>query len=120
MGKKKRPPPPDEIHLLLPRHKEIAGIEPPPPIVDTHTHLVSTFGEYKSKYPAGKYGTIFEFVKGVYANQRVESIVDVWCEAPILKEWKELADSALDTKSIESNWDGIQYHFVMGMDFLDD
>ncbi len=56
MGKnnKKRPPVPDEAHLLLPTHPALADpAQANTPIVDTHTHLISTFSEYRRKYPAG-------------------------------------------------------------------
>jgi TatD DNase family protein len=122
MGKnnKKRPPVPDEVHLLLPAHS--AAVQGAATVADTHTHILSTFATYKTKYPGGKYETVFEFAKGLYNNRRdsdkgshiVDSIIDVWCEAPVQKEWKELADSALTEESRSQNWSGLQYYFVMG------
>ena len=50
----------------------------------------------------------------MYHGRRVEAIVDVWCEAPVLKQWKELADSALTQEQREKDWGGIEYWFVMG------
>lgn len=45
----------------------------------------------------------------------VKSIVDVWCEAPVMtNEWRALADSALTPESRAENWGDIEYHFVMG------
>jgi TatD DNase family protein len=29
-------------------------------VVDTHTHLASTFGMYQQKYPGGRYKDLFE------------------------------------------------------------
>ncbi|EPQ52929.1 Metallo-dependent hydrolase [Gloeophyllum trabeum ATCC 11539] len=116
MGKnnKKKLQVPHESHLLLPAHPSCSGSEQ---IVDTHTHLVSTFSSYQSKYREGRYGSIFDFVKGIYTQSRhkVEAIVDVWCEAPVQKVWKELADSALTAEGRRDNWGGIEYWFVMGM-----
>ncbi|KAK0440847.1 hypothetical protein EV421DRAFT_1737158 [Armillaria borealis] len=58
-------------------------------IVDTHTHLLSVFALYRSKYPEGEYETAFDIVKDVYEG--VETVVDVWCEPEvfILGTWKE-------------------------------
>lgn len=104
MGKKSKTP--AEAYLLLPKHKT-AGVA----IVDTHTHLLSTFTAYREKYPAGKYDTIYDFVAGLYTGLNVEAIVDVWCEAPVMKEYLELADSA---HNADERWGGVGYWFVMG------
>ncbi|KAK0239609.1 hypothetical protein EDD85DRAFT_920113 [Armillaria nabsnona] len=72
-------------------------------IIDTHTHLLSTFALYRSKYPEGQYEIAFDFVEGVYTGKGVETKVDVWCEPE--GTWKELADG---------KWEGIQYLFVIG------
>ena len=116
MGKnnKKRPPVPDEVHLLLPTHSELALSSKPAPIIDTHTHLLSTFSEYRRKYSEGKHESVYEFVREVYKNRNVDAIVDVYCEAPVQKAWKELADSALTEESRRDLWSGIDYWFVMG------
>jgi hypothetical protein len=92
--------------LLLPQHASGAGA----PIIDTHTHLLSTFSAYRAKYPSGPYESIYDFIAKMYEGRNVEAIVDVWCEAPVLKEWKELAEAALD----EQRWGETQYYFVMG------
>jgi TatD DNase family protein len=97
------------------------------PIYDTHTHLHSTFNEYRTSYPNGRYETIKDFVKGFYGGPRtaddvlpaipvpIKAIVDVWCEAPVLSdEWQKLADSALTPELRAENWGDIDYHFVMG------
>lgn len=94
MGKNKTP----ETHLILPSPPSVL------PIVDTHTHLLSTYEEYKRKYPTGKFvASLSEFVEGFYVG--VDAIVDVWCEAPVRSEWKEIADSGFA---------GVEYWFVMG------
>nr|GAT50610.1 predicted protein [Mycena chlorophos] len=85
------------------------------PIVDTHTHLASTFEAYRHKYPDGQYTTIFDFVKGLYAPAGVESIVDVWCEAPVRGHWREFADAALTEEDRKEKWGGMGYWFVMGV-----
>jgi hypothetical protein len=59
MGKSKNQSTPDEAHLLLPAYVINTSI------VDTHTHLVSTFAQYQSKYKRGKYETIYDFVGGL-------------------------------------------------------
>ncbi|KZT40964.1 Metallo-dependent hydrolase [Sistotremastrum suecicum HHB10207 ss-3] len=131
MGKnnKKKPQAPNEQHLILPVHSsavglgETSGSPPAIPIVDTHTHVLSTFSAYRTKYPDGQYNTISEFVRALYHDSAVsnggvhpvEAIVDVWCEAPELREWRTLADSALTEEMREKEWSGIQYHFVMGV-----
>lgn len=136
MGKnnKKKPQVPSEQHLILPVHASAVGLSvaesssaPSIPIVDTHTHVLSTFSTYRTKYPDGQYNTISEFVKALYYEPSVlnggvhpvEAIVDVWCEAPELREWRTLADSALTEESREGEWSGIQYHFVMGEFLMD-
>lgn len=111
MGKNKKSSAPDEqlLHLNRPASHASASI------VDTHTHLHSTFSTYRSKYPAGRYETIFDFVRGIYAGRDVDALVDVWCEAPVLKtQWKELADSAIAEEDRRSKWAGTDYWFVMG------
>lgn len=107
MGKKKSNVPAEE-HLLLPSHPTTAGI------VDTHTHLASTFAAYRAKYKQGKYETVFDFIRGISEGRRVEAIVDVWCEAPVRKVWREFGDSALTAEDRAAKWGGINYWFVMG------
>jgi hypothetical protein len=112
MGKKKSSVPSEEL-LLLPYHQSnTTGSSAT--IVDTHTHLASTFAAYRGKYKAGKFETVFDFVRGMYEGRKVEAIVDVWCEAPVQKLWKEFADSALNSEERERNWGGMEYWFVMG------
>lgn len=66
MGKKsKRSAVPDEENLILPSRTSPDAVQ----IIDTHTHLLSTFTTYRSKYPDGKYATVFDFVRGVYRDQ---------------------------------------------------
>ncbi|KAJ7100751.1 hypothetical protein B0H15DRAFT_944039 [Mycena belliarum] len=85
------------------------------PIVDTHTHLASTFELYRHKYPEGQYTTVFDFVRGLYVPAGVQEIVDVWCEAPVRQLWREFADSALTEESRRDLWGGMGYWFVMGV-----
>ena len=112
MGKK-RPPLPDESNLILPIH---AALTQPTnaTLVDTHTHLLSTFSAYRDKYREGKFESVHDFVRGVYQAQPVEAIVDVYCEAPVTRAWRELADSALSLEDRQSKWNGMEYWFVMG------
>ncbi|KAF5360149.1 hypothetical protein D9758_011347 [Tetrapyrgos nigripes] len=109
MGKKSKNSTPGEDFLALPAHSSTASI------VDTHTHLASTFEFYRSKYKAGKYEDVFDFVKGMYRGKRVEAIIDVWCEAPIQRIWKEFADSAVSEEDRKTKWGGLEYWFVMGV-----
>jgi len=97
--------------LILPDHPGHSTA----PIVDTHTHLVSTFTAYKQKYKEGKYDNIYDFVNGLYRGKKVTSLVDVWCEAPVQKAWKEIADSAITPQDRNDKWCGVEYWFVMGV-----
>jgi hypothetical protein len=85
------------------------------PIVDTHTHLASTFELYRHKYPAGEYTTVYDFVRGLYVPAGVQEIVDVWCEAPVRPLWREFADSAVTEEARRDLWGGMGYWFVMGV-----
>ena len=124
MGKNKKNTAPAEENLDLPSHPFYSQASDSrdsattfTSIVDTHTHLVSTFNSYVSAYPQHRFQTIHEFVRGYYTSgqpSKVEAIVDVWCEAPVLKVWKELADSALTEESRRELWGGIEYWFVIG------
>lgn len=111
-SKHKKATVPDESHLVLPAHADANAAATP--IIDTHTHLLTTFSSYKHKYPAGKYDTVWDFVRGVYDGRHVQAIVDVWCEAPVQRAWKEVADSALSAEDRTTKWGGIAYWFVMG------
>lgn len=107
MGKKKTSYPAEE-YLSLSRSATTK-------IVDTHTHIASTYETYRSKYPNGKYQTVYDFVKGIYKDKNVDAIIDVWCEAPVRTAlWREFADSALKKEDRESKWGGIDYWFVIG------
>jgi TatD DNase family protein len=115
MGKNKTPA---ESNLILPAATEADGAGSSGvsqlPIVDTHTHLHSTYSTYKRKYPNGTFSSIHEFVKGVYGGRNVEAIVDVWCETPVQELWKEIADSAVSEEGRAGDWGGLEYYFVMG------
>ena len=56
---------------------------------------------------------------GVEAKDRdrhpVEAIIDVWCEAPVLPTWREMADSAIDAEKKKELWGDMEYWFVMGV-----
>jgi TatD DNase family protein len=107
MGKKK-PSTPGEEYLLLPTPPSTWNI------VDTHTHVASTFSNYRLRYKQGKHQTVYDLVRTMYEGRNVESIVDVWCEAPVEKQWKEFADSALNPEHRQTLWGGLEYWFVMG------
>ncbi|KAI0674957.1 hypothetical protein C8Q78DRAFT_1075308 [Trametes maxima] len=113
MGKKKNSVP-AEHHLLLPQHTGRADTQPAP-IIDTHTHLLSTFSLYRNKYKEGKHETVYDFVREMYRGHGVDAIVDVYCEAPVQRLWKELADSALSEEDRKEKWGGLEYWFVMGV-----
>ncbi|KAF8811421.1 Metallo-dependent hydrolase [Phlegmacium glaucopus] len=108
MGKKKSNTPGEE-YLLLPTPPSTLGI------VDTHTHVASTFEYYRGRYKQGKHTTVYDFVRTMYEGRNVESIVDVWCEAPVRKQWKEFADSALTHNDRQTLWGGLEYWFVIGV-----
>ena len=105
---KKKPSTPGEEYLLLPSPPSNLNI------VDTHTHVAATFENYRRRYKQGKYQTVYDFVRTMYEGRNVESIVDVWCEAPVNRQWKEFADSALNPEDVQRLWGGLKYWFVMG------
>ena len=101
---------PSEHSLFLPTHPGHTTAQ----IVDTHTHLVSTFAAYRQKYKDAKYENIYDFVGGLYQGKKVTAMVDVWCEAPVQKVWKEIADSAVTEEDRKGRWGELEYWFVMG------
>ncbi|KJA22394.1 hypothetical protein HYPSUDRAFT_41021 [Hypholoma sublateritium FD-334 SS-4] len=103
MAKKKSSTPAEE-HLLLPKPPSTL------PIVDTHTHIASTFDYYRGRYKEGAHTDVFGFVQAMYAGRSVAAVVDVWCEAPVRKTWREFADAAA-----EGRWGAMEYWFVMGV-----
>ncbi|OJA11828.1 hypothetical protein AZE42_11403 [Rhizopogon vesiculosus] len=111
-NKKSRNTIPPETYLRLPPLADASLAAQP--IIDTHTHLVSTFSTYRSKYKNGTLYDIHDFVREMYHDRNVRAIVDVWCEAPVLQAWRELADSALTAEDRAGKWGGIDYWFVMG------
>ncbi|KAF8994504.1 hypothetical protein BDQ17DRAFT_1392418 [Cyathus striatus] len=74
-------------------------------IIDTHTHLASTFNFYQTRYKTGKHTDVYDFIRGMYEGRDVKAIVDVWCEAPVQKLWREFADSAGE----KEKWGGVEY-----------
>ena len=115
MGKNNRKGP-SEDSLTLPDHPRHSTA----PIIDTHTHLVSTFAAYKQKYKDGKYENVYDFVIGLYRGKNVVALVDVWCEAPVQRMWKEIADSAVTVEDRRDKWGELEYWFVMGACQRDD
>lgn len=110
MGKNNKKGPSEDC-LRLPAHPGHTAAS----IVDTHAHLVSTFAAYKQKYKDSKYETVYDFVRGLYQGKKVAAMVDVWCEAPVQKIWKEIADSALTEQADrKAQWGDLEYWFVMG------
>ena len=107
MAKKKKNVIRSEEDLLLPTPPSASAI------VDTHTHLASTFAFYQKYYKDGKCNDAFEFIRKIYEGRQVDSIIDVWC-APVQLEWKPFADSALKAEDRETIWGGINYWFVIG------
>ena len=107
MVKKKPSSTPGEEYLLLPTPPSNLNI------VDTHTHVAPTFEFYRKRYKQGKHQTVYDFVRSMYEGRNVESIVDVWCDAPVDKQWKEFADSSLKPEDRQRLW-GFEYWFVMG------
>ncbi|KAF9033561.1 hypothetical protein BJ165DRAFT_1417500 [Panaeolus papilionaceus] len=104
MGKKKSSTPGEE-NLLLPAPPSTL------PIVDTHTHVASTYEFYRIRYKEAKHDTVYSFLKGMFQDRSVEAVVDVWCEAPVRPQWKEFADAAVDLEK----WGGTQYWFAIGI-----
>ena len=44
-----------------------------------------------------------------------EVVVDVWCETPVQRMWKEFTDSVLTKGDREMKWGRIEYWFVMSI-----
>jgi len=99
-------PAPSENLLLLPSPPSLSSV------VDTHTHVARTYELYRENYRGGKYADVYDFVQTMYKNRNIEALVDIWCEAPVRKMWKEFADAAVDEK--EKKWGNIQYWFALG------
>jgi TatD DNase family protein len=67
---------------------------------------------YRENYRGGKYANVYDFAQAMYENRNIEALVDIWCEAPVQKMWKEFAGAALDEK--EKKWGNIKYWFALG------
>lgn len=53
---------PSESNLILPKHPaETDDMR----LVDTHTHVHSTFLSYRKAYPDSAYKSVFDFARGV-------------------------------------------------------
>ncbi|EJD40850.1 hydrolase [Auricularia subglabra TFB-10046 SS5] len=128
MAKKKSQQIPEDV-LSLPAHASALGDGGAAPVVDTHTHLLSTFSWYRSKYKEGACETVWDFVRAMCntpasdtdaAKQRVKrhavtSMVDVWCEPGSWRDWHEIADSAVAGHSKKEAWGACEYYFAMGV-----
>lgn len=105
---------PAESTLVLPRHPDLSP-DSNAELVDTHTHLLSTYIEYVRKYQDRSHATISQFVQALLLSdqsQKVAKIVDVWCEAPLITSpsWRDLVEEL-------SGVDGFDYRFVIGKSF---
>jgi hypothetical protein len=81
-------------------------------LIDTHTHVLSTWEAYQAKYPNGAHTSVKDFVKALLMpdeTNKITAVVDVWCEAPLKSEWLETVDSLGELKE-----DGFNYSFVVG------
>ncbi|GAA5976530.1 hypothetical protein JCM5350_001720 [Sporobolomyces pararoseus] len=102
---------PHEDRLVLPRHVSLKDTDVE--IIDTHTHIYSTFEAYREKYPEGKLNSVKEFVQAALRStesNQLKAVVDVWCEAanPFDRpEWNETVQSLIELE-------GLDYHYVIG------
>ncbi|KAJ3513074.1 hypothetical protein NLJ89_g3150 [Agrocybe chaxingu] len=85
-----------ESDLLLPS---------PPGDFEHYTHAFKDGDGEKRKYE-----NVYEFVHGLYEGRNVKAVVDVWCDAPVKKLWREYADAGVDGR-----WGAIGYWFAMGV-----
>ncbi|GJN87440.1 hypothetical protein Rhopal_000389-T1 [Rhodotorula paludigena] len=100
---------PHEHVLVLPVHHQLEGIDTVE-VVDTHTHVHSTFQAYKEKYPERTHATIRDYVQATLRSQsaqQVAAVVDVYCEGSDMVHFP-------DTVAALSDLDGLSYHFVAG------
>lgn len=47
-------------------------------------------------------------------RHKVDTLIDVWCEAPVDARWEEVANSAVEQEQRDVLWGGVDYWFVMG------
>ncbi|KAK4058279.1 hypothetical protein OIO90_000436 [Microbotryomycetes sp. JL221] len=106
---------PDEACLVLPRHKDLEhdSTTSYPDLIDTHTHVLSTYETYLSKYPQGKHTQLANFVNNLLIDNgdqahKLSKVVDVWCEAPLRTEWRDTVNQ------LESIGPQGFYNFVVG------
>ncbi|GAA5823245.1 hypothetical protein JCM3770_000095 [Rhodotorula araucariae] len=101
---------PHEDVLVLPIHDDIKERLADVELVDTHTHVHSTFRAYKEKYPDGKHTAIRDFVAATLQadeSHKLAACVDVYCEGADMAHWAA-------TVSALSDVPGLSYHFVAG------
>lgn len=117
-----------EAVLSLPAHASALATASPVSIVDTHTHLASTYSWYRSKYKDTQLETIWDFVRAMCLppaedadatknrtrRHTVRSMVDVWCEPATWIDWREIADSAVEGHEKKPAWGTCEYWFAMG------
>jgi hypothetical protein len=100
---------PPEEHLIPPTHPQLQGLTAnAPSIIDTHSHISSTYEAYRKAYPNGAHNDVYSFTRAMVNDRNVSALVDVFCEAPVLPVWKNLANA-------DEKWGDLKYRFVMGV-----
>lgn len=124
---------PLEERLILSSHTALKDRAHEVEIIDTHTHIWSTFQactlqfhfsnpEFaqffsseidRERYPQGKHTTVKDYIRATLCtpeSNETKKVVDVWCEAGDPKkreEWNETVDSL-------TKLEGLDYHYVIG------
>ncbi|GAA6061423.1 hypothetical protein JCM10212_004481 [Sporobolomyces blumeae] len=105
---------PPEHRLVVPTHDALKAHQGPHvEIIDTHTHVWSTFNAYREKYPQGQHETVKDFVKATLCDDnsnRISKLVDVWCEAKDPAARPEFADVVDSLSAL----DQLEYRYVIG------
>ncbi|KAI5481659.1 hypothetical protein MNV49_002885 [Pseudohyphozyma bogoriensis] len=111
MAKSKSKKPLDESCLILPSPPFERTQTTPLEVIDTHTHILSTYNSYVKSFPPpnNNYQTLKEFVRKIVLEQGISGAVDVWCEAPMTAQFLEVVDSLAELKE-----EGFTYNFVVG------
>ena len=80
--------------------------------IDTHTHLWMTFDALKKAGYA--FNDVFHMARQIRFAEQMETVVDIWCEAPILaQQCRALADA-----DQSADWAGLDYRFAIGLFLL--